>query len=767
MARAEMEQTGVDRFWGLDKLLKDIEEERDKMMEEERRSIALDNYSKKIQIVAIWEEADRQARLEEAYQAFVEEEYARKMYLEEFNAFANSLDVVRYEWPTKPHVRSIFKEDDVSVTDNTDFMIKQTFSGKSTVHVDGIQQAKVLAESLAASMTLQKSPVKKHLMMDEDEETPPPKINLQCLHSRASSPVLKTALESQGGIFDRPLTPLTRLVDAQTAADQAARESERASRGSGRPETISPINLPMTAQVRPRSPTGSKKGDGLFKSPHLRQLGEAYAAEEALIAKIETGSYIPALHGHKKYKWEQQVMLRLIFDVVVQENQHSTVSKTQQAMSRKPEVITYAQLIKSIATAVMSNNDNIAAVPEPRTATRSHTSKVKALRSTGQSSADLINGKVRPETPPEVVKVNILHLFKFTLFGTWIKRRDYDLFGLLFDVTPGHGGRALTLRDWLTVAKAAAHEDHMPSSKIRTVNEHKQVCCMEYRMELAEIEHKARQADALSSLQQADERAAKKLYAATARCFSIDKMPRDSGQLYRTIAVGDPIWAQYGGGVTWLPGVVARKYDEDQSFEVYYTLSEKEQMELQLQISSKIVIEGYYSHSDKVLEKSNAQLKKSLSLTIPGCEEVQEPSNVHESRRSSLGNQPIKPLTRPCSEKDDRSFFKYVFSQLTLNIPSHSGSFDTESLIQNLLSPQFRQLLGGSKILMMLIEGHVADGGAPDDAESEQEKADREAARKTANDLSLIGILSEQPSTSESEFVELCVCLSDVVVYQN
>ena len=57
------------------------------MMEEEKRSIALDNYLKKIQIVAIWEENDRQARLAEAYEASLEEEYTRKMYLEEFNAF--------------------------------------------------------------------------------------------------------------------------------------------------------------------------------------------------------------------------------------------------------------------------------------------------------------------------------------------------------------------------------------------------------------------------------------------------------------------------------------------------------------------------------------------------------------------------------------------------------------------------------------------------------------------------------------------------------
>lgn len=771
MTKAETEQTVVDRFWGLDKQLKDIEEERDKMMEEEKRSIALDNYIKKIQIVAIWEENDRQARLEEAYLASVEEEYARKMYLEEFNLFANSLDVVRYEWPTKPHVRPAQKEreDENTAAANQDFVIRETFSNKSTIHVDGIQQAKVLAENLAASMTLQKSPAKKPVMEDEEEEVPEStKVLLQSLHSRASSPVLQTALEGQSGMFDRPKTPLTKLVDAQTAAAEAAKEHSN-SRGvsqNGRPETTSPtMGAASTSTVsRPKSPPGSKRGDALFKNQHLKQLGEAYAAEEALLGKIESGSYIPALHGHKQYKWEMQTMLKIIFETVVQEHQHGNLSKTMSSAThhKKPDVITYAQLIKSIASAVISSKGGSSAVPEPRTAT-GKSSKVKALRT--MSASDMIAGRhARPPTPVEAAKVNILDLFKYTLFGTWIKCQDFHLFELLFDVTPGTGGRALTLRDWLVVVKAASHEDHVPANRIRTPNEHKQVSCTEYRMQLAEADRKA--SSAADPTLQVDETVSKKLYAAGARSYSVDKISRESGQLYRAAAVGDAVWAQYGSGVTWLPGVIANKYDEDQSFEIYYTLSEKEQMELQIQISSKIVIEGYYQHSDKVLEKSNAQLKQSLNLSIPGIEEVEEPSESQGgeggSRRSSAAK-PSRPLTRPSTEVDDRAFFKYVFSQLTQSIPSHSGSFDTEALIEKLVSPQCRQLISGSKILALLIDGHAtATAGAENQTEEE-----KQAAKEAANATSLVGILAEQPSTSESEFVELCACLSDLLAYQN
>lgn len=778
MSKAETEQTIVDQFWGLDKQLKDTEEERDKMMEEEKRSIALDNYLKKIQIVAIWEENDRQARLAEAYEASLEEEYTRKMYLEEFNAFANSLDVVRYEWPTKPHVHPVHKErDEESSADNQNFLIKESFANKSTVHVDGIQQAKVLAENLAAAMTLQKSPPKKNLMDDEDEgDSPTTKIPLQSLHSRASSPVLQTALEGQSGIFDRPITPLTRMVDAQTASDDAARE-QAGSRGAsrhGRPETGSPTNITTSltsAQTRPRSPHGAKRGDGLFKHPHLKQLGDAYAAEEALLSKIESGSYIPALHGHKQHKWEQQSMLKLIFEAVVQEHQHANLSKTHGAgaQHKKPDVITYASLLKSIAAAVVANK--IVSTSQPRTAVtataggKGRTGKVKALRT--MSASDMSNGRVQPDMPAEAVKVNILELFKFTLFGTWIKRKDFQLFELLFDVTPGHGGRALTLRDWLLVAKAAAHEDHVPSNRIRMPKEHKQVCCTEHRMELAELERKARASDPVYT---PDDGVSKKLYAAGARSYSIDKISRDSGMQYRAAAVGDSVWAQYGGGVSWLPGIIANKYDEDQSFEIYYTLSEKEQLELQMQISSKIVIEGYYQHSDQVLERNNSQLKQSMNLSIPGMEEVEEPvesqpqpqSQSSQGSRRSSSCKPTKPLTRPSTEVDDGAFFKYVFSQLTANIPSHSGSFDTEALLENFVSPQFSQLIGGSKLLSLLIDGHTLSTGEKGETEEEKEET-----RKKANETSLIGILAEQPSTSETEFVELCICLSDVVAYQN
>ena len=285
MLKAENEQTSDDRFWGLDKQQKDINMERNLMYFEEERSIALENYCKRIDIVAIWEENDRQSRYEDSYAIAVEESYERKLYLESFNSVSSSVQVMNYKWPTKPHVSPT---DHHTHTHNTagEFLIEELNDTgmKSTIHYEGLQKTRILAQSMSYKKEKEKerehelklnkshstNSMQHHSKYNNEQQTnqtnsvfiKDEKYSLVPLISRVQSPVMQGAINASPGMFERPSSPLSLLVP----------ESE--------PEmTKKKIFVPgaskITTQSAPTDNGDTMAAVALFQNKHLKQLGNS------------------------------------------------------------------------------------------------------------------------------------------------------------------------------------------------------------------------------------------------------------------------------------------------------------------------------------------------------------------------------------------------------------------------------------------------------------------------------------------------------------
>ena len=276
MAKAEQEQTSSDKFWGIDKQDKNVNEERSRMIAEDERSFGLEAYYKKIQIVQLWEKFDYEYRMEEARAMAIEEEYARKKYLELLNNVTNSMHIIQYQWPTKPHVVPESQESKPVTLDNAadTFALRQFTEKQATIHFDGLQKTRVLADSFAAAITTRnKSNNKQSLSGSGSSSGGLPddrhKFALMPLVSRSASPLLQHALNSSNGMFDRPTSPLAQLLGSITRPESPADIPDTNGRNDRQTYSQPRKNL----DVAPPNVQSRRVGH-LFHSERLRKLSE-------------------------------------------------------------------------------------------------------------------------------------------------------------------------------------------------------------------------------------------------------------------------------------------------------------------------------------------------------------------------------------------------------------------------------------------------------------------------------------------------------------
>lgn len=101
MERAEHQQTRTDRFWGKDKESRDCDRERANMEEEDKRSWETEAHYALLQDRARWEAEEKRLGMARAYDAALEEMAERKRYLQTVFSTRSSEAVMMYKWKTR------------------------------------------------------------------------------------------------------------------------------------------------------------------------------------------------------------------------------------------------------------------------------------------------------------------------------------------------------------------------------------------------------------------------------------------------------------------------------------------------------------------------------------------------------------------------------------------------------------------------------------------------------------------------------------------
>lgn len=191
MFRAEMEQTLVDKFWGLDKHMADLKRERESMKFEDKKSALLEQFYRTSLIQQEWEADEERFRQEDAYAAAVEEEFERQKYLHFVQTAETSSEVIKYKWPSKVHVSPNSsvgeKGSQGAAAEKFDVRVLEMIKPSATVHLDGLQQSRVLAgiaNSHLASANGKQSPTSSQSSADRSSSTG---AAAAAKHSRASS----------------------------------------------------------------------------------------------------------------------------------------------------------------------------------------------------------------------------------------------------------------------------------------------------------------------------------------------------------------------------------------------------------------------------------------------------------------------------------------------------------------------------------------------------------------------------------------------------
>jgi hypothetical protein len=176
--------------------------------------------------------------------------------------------------------------------------------------------------------------------------------------------------------------------------------------------------------------------------------------------------------------------------------------------------------------------------------------------------------------------VNNIHtqsLLRFTVFGAWIKLRQWHMFETIFgasseddedeyDEDELEQKMVLSLEEWLHAAKAAANEECVLPQHIRTQEEHKKfLTASSPWLKILGVANKSWYA----------EQSRECVYRTTREAY-----------IARRINRGDFVWGLYGAGCVWLPATVERA-NTDGTFDLSYPLSSRGLHEARLIASSK------------------------------------------------------------------------------------------------------------------------------------------------------------------------------------
>lgn len=152
------------------------------------------------------------------------------------------------------------------------------------------------------------------------------------------------------------------------------------------------------------------------------------------------------------------------------------------------------------------------------------------------------NGYLTDENLSQIARdAEIKQWLKFTVFGSWIKRREWTKFLSILEPTSSTNGMisAVSLNQWLAAAKHASKELCVSRRHMRTDDEHE-----------ALTRRTGPWVDLVGD-------GRKGWFPQATRDWKVASCERNA-RLRRTVQVGDCVWALHGRGVLWLPAQVER-----------------------------------------------------------------------------------------------------------------------------------------------------------------------------------------------------------------
>lgn len=419
-------------------------------------------------------------------------------------------------------------------------------------------------------------------------------------------------------------------------------------------------------------------------------------------------THIDAYHGHPVHKWDQRVLIKRIFHVV----DHTHNNGVHQ---HKKGTITLQQFLECISLITTHNGSycNCTEIAVERGTSRAFSRSVSrsTARNKLKSRMNMMNATPAPCT--ENCLSHLLSLLKFTLFGTWLKLKQSHYFELIFDVNGGDNGVALTKKEFLLAAKAAAHEFQVPPCRIRLPDEHKSTCIHEYSMQLVINNQKKNPKDGSG----VEDKLLAKYFATLARDHRLSSLSKSAGGLQRVVKVGDIVWSLYGNGVTWFPAIVTSKNDADGTFDLSYPLNTDEFHQMGMELASKEIIDNYKKNNQTFINKTSKK------------------NNIDSSANSNADVVVIPPKCLT----DDVAYYKYVFH--LIDTVGHDV-LDSQLLIDQLRSTAFSDIIKSSLALQMLL----SDDGV--------------------GNCLFVDLLTCNSQTTEVEFVEVCCTLNEIASYQ-
>mmetsp|Transcript_1868 Transcript_1868/g.2965 ORF Transcript_1868/g.2965 Transcript_1868/m.2965 type:complete len:680 (-) Transcript_1868:102-2141(-) len=300
MTFAEFEQTGTDKFWGLDKEAGDRSLEVALMNKAAEESAAHELFCKTMLTQKKWEEEEALRIRQEAFHASVEEESARQSYLKSFYSATYSGDIMHYKWPTRPEVKC---DDDLQAAGSDRLKSRNnrsvsegyeiwTMEGEpSTIHLDGLQQSRTVSLN--------------------GETYDPRKIaSIADLAMRpAGTRKNKQSSSAAGHSSTSSVPPATspRIMQLQSMASTTGAGSPReAGLLSGGPNNNNNNNPPSSNTRLGSSP-------GISRS-YIADSGPKYLkdSQKVLLTDVEP-KHCEIIDGHPLLRWDMSEMLRAAF----------------------------------------------------------------------------------------------------------------------------------------------------------------------------------------------------------------------------------------------------------------------------------------------------------------------------------------------------------------------------------------------------------------------------------------------------------------------
>lgn len=268
MRQAELQQTKVDKFWGLDKEKFDSMHELIVMSFEDERSHKLRNFIRKEQLIRNWQEEEKKKLKDQSDN--IREQQAREDYMNFFYETKSSGSILKYSWPTREHVTSTIGDNQLNER-TLGFDINIIDATISTIHNEGLQQSRNISTAGSKFQSRKSS--------YNDTFT-----------GGAPSPIPMT----------RPLS--SSLFSPEEVDDVESFSSNGSFQIVGSPSKYSPSKFSSYAAK---------------KSNFLSEAGSKYMREtnRVILSELEP-RYIEDLDGHPVQKWSQEGIFRKVFGIL-------------------------------------------------------------------------------------------------------------------------------------------------------------------------------------------------------------------------------------------------------------------------------------------------------------------------------------------------------------------------------------------------------------------------------------------------------------------